>query len=47
MDKRITLDGPEEMQISKLKEFLGLRPEQSFQDIEIDDEDENETENKQ
>ena len=36
-----TLDGPMEKQIRALKEFLGLRPDQSFQDLDVDiDEDE-------
>ena len=35
------LDGPIEEQIATLKEWLGLRPDQSFQDLDVDiDEDE-------
>lgn len=41
MDKKISrLDGGTiEERISIMKEFLGLKPEQSFQEIEDDDED--------
>lgn len=31
-----TLDGPLEEQIRTLKEFFGLRPDQSFQDLDVD-----------
>lgn len=39
MDKNITtLDGGTlEENIAELKDFCGLRPDQSFQEIEIDD----------
>lgn len=37
MDNFITsLDGDMEEQIANLKEFLGLSPEQSFQDLDVD-----------
>lgn len=43
MDKEIKLDGGTlEERIKEMKEFCGLRPDQSFQDIEISDEDDNE-----
>ena len=43
MDKEIKLDGGTlEERIKEMKEFCGLRPDQSFQDIEIFDEDDNE-----
>ena len=35
------LDGSLEEQTKALKEFFGLRQDQSFQDIEIDDDDNN------
>ena len=41
MEKKVILDGPEEMQIKKLKELCGLRPDQSFAEIVIDDEEDN------
>ena len=31
-----TLDGPIEEQIATLKEWLGLRPDQSFQDLDVE-----------
>lgn len=39
MEKITFLDGSVEEQTSALKEFFGLSPEQSFQDLEVDDED--------
>ena len=36
------LDGSIEEQSSALKEFFGLSSEQSFQDLEIEDDDDNE-----
>ena len=37
MDRKITgLDGTIEQQTKSLKEFFGLRPDQSFQDLDID-----------
>ena len=39
MEKITFLDGSVEEQTSVLKEFFGLSPEQSFQDLEVDDED--------
>lgn len=41
MDKINFLDGSTEEQTKALKEFLGLSPEQSFQELEVDDEEEN------
>ncbi len=39
MDKKIiSLDGNIKQQTKNLKEFFGLKPEQSFQDLEIEDE---------
>ena len=38
--EKIMLDGTLEEQISQLKEFFGLSPEQSFQDLPDDEEDE-------
>ena len=39
MDKKITtLDGSIEEQTEALKEFLGLRSDQSFQDLEVNEE---------
>lgn len=32
------LDGSKEEQTKALKEFFGLSPEQSFQDLEVEDE---------
>lgn len=45
MDKNITIldGGTLEERISEMKEFFGLSPDQSFQDLEVD---ENEEENK-
>lgn len=40
MDKIKFIDGSTKEQTEALKEFFGLSPEQSFQDLEID-EDEN------
>ncbi len=38
MDKKITiLDGSIEEQTRVLKEFFGLRPDQTFQDLDIDE----------
>ncbi len=39
MDKKITvLDGGTlEERISEMKEFLGLSPDQSFQDLDVDE----------
>ncbi|MBQ8551912.1 MAG: hypothetical protein IJ428_03755 [Clostridia bacterium] len=42
---RFVLDGSLEVQTEMLKEFLGLRPDQSFQDLDVyisdmDDDDE-------
>ena len=31
-----TLDGPMEEQIKTFKELLGLRPDQSFQDLDVE-----------
>lgn len=40
MDKISTfLDGSIKKQTESLKELLGLRPEQSFQDLEVDEDD--------
>jgi len=40
MDKIITtLDGTIEQQTNDLKAFLNLTPEQTFQDIEVDEDD--------
>lgn len=46
MDKKIMLDGSLEERIKYMKEFFGLRPDQSFQeiDINIDDETDDATE---
>lgn len=41
MDKINFLDGSAEEQTNVLKEFFGLSPDQSFQDLEVDDEEEN------
>jgi len=43
MEKINFLDGSTEEQTKALKEFCGLSPEQSFQEIVIDDEDTDET----
>ena len=42
MDKKITIldSGTLEERISEMKEFLGLSPEQSFQDLDVDENDE-------
>lgn len=40
MGKITFLDGSVEEQTSALKEFFGLSSEQSFQDLEVEDEDE-------
>lgn len=38
MDKKpiTVLDGSKEEQLKTLKEFFGLRPDQSFQDLDVD-----------
>ena len=41
MEKKVILDGPEEMQIKKLKELCGLRPDQSFDELVIEDGEDN------
>ena len=42
MDKNTILDGGTlEERIAEAKEFCGLKPEQSFQDLEIEDDEEN------
>lgn len=43
MDKNITIldGGTLEERVSEMKEFFGLSPEQSFQELEVDDEEEN------
>ena len=41
MDKVTKIDGGTlEERIQEMKEFLGLKPEQSFQDLDVDIEDE-------
>lgn len=40
MDKKIMLDGSLEERIKYMKEFFGLRPDQSFQEIDINIDDE-------
>lgn len=40
MDKKIILDGSLEERIKYMKEFFGLRPDQSFQEIDINIDDE-------
>lgn len=41
MDKIITVldGGTTEERIAEMKEFFGLSPEQSFQDLDVDEED--------
>ena len=43
MDKNITIldGGTLEERVSEMKEFFGLSPDQSFQELEVDDEEEN------
>lgn len=43
MGKINFIDGSAEEQTKALKEFFGLSPDQSFQDIKLEDEDEQET----
>ena len=41
MDKVTKLDGGTlEERIQEMKEFFGLKPDQSFQDLDVDDDDE-------
>lgn len=40
MDKIKFIDGSTKEQTEALKEFFGLSPEQSFQDLDVDDNDE-------
>lgn len=41
MDKVTKIDGGTlEERIREMKEFFGLKPEQSFQDLEVDEEEE-------
>ena len=40
MDKKIMLDGSLEERIKYMKEFFDLRPDQSFQEIDINIDDE-------
>lgn len=41
MDKSTKLDGGTlEQRTNEMKDFFGLKPEQSFQDIEVEEEDE-------
>lgn len=44
MDSKLgtTLDGPMEEQIRIAKEFFGLRPDQSWQDLDVDIDEEDE-----
>lgn len=39
MDKIKFIDGSSKEQTEALKEFFGLSPEQSFQDLDVDEED--------
>ena len=41
MDKNIMLDGSLEERIKYMKESFGLRPDQSFQEIDVDIDDKN------
>lgn len=41
MDKINFLDGSKEEREKAMKEFFGLSPEQSFQELEVDDEEKN------
>lgn len=44
MDKKsiMILDGSKEKREKIMKEFFGLRPDQSFQDLEIEDDEDDE-----
>lgn len=39
MDKMTVLDGSFEEQVATLKKFFALSPDQSFQDLQVDEED--------